>query len=80
MMLWRPLPSGAVRLPPAEEDVLAAVLQGGRLTVRVLADRAGRSVSTVHAALVKLRDAGVVAWEDGRAGTLRSLVVEVGGP
>lgn len=80
MMLWRAVPAEAIRLTGAEEDVLGAVLEGGRLTVRVLADRAGHSVSTVHAALVKLRAAGVVTWEPGRAGTLRSLVVDVGAP
>lgn len=46
----------------------------GRATVRSVARRAQRNESVIHAQLVRLRALGLVAWEPGRAATLRPLV------
>jgi DNA-binding MarR family transcriptional regulator len=67
---------------PAQTHVLMALLRvydrHGRATIRDVADEAGLSLSRTHSALGRLKLAGFVAWEPGRAGTLRPLVEEVG--
>jgi len=70
------LPPGARSLSPTEARVLAAIVAGAR-TVRGAADAAGVPATTAHEALVRLRVLGLVAWEDGTQGTLRTLVAFV---
>lgn len=66
---------------PTATRVLLALLaeweEHGRVTVRTVAARAGRSVQVTHKWLGVLRDAGLVAWEPGVGGTLRPLVRRV---
>lgn len=59
-----------------QTKALLAVLDGAR-TVRQVASTTGRSSGTAYRALLRLRDAGLVAFEPRRAGTLRPLVREV---
>ena len=70
------------RLQPDVADrgtrVLLAVVQQQRPTVRAVAAAVGLSVNTTHDHLVRLRRLGLVAWEDGKTGTLRPLVEVVG--
>lgn len=54
--------------------VLLAVTWNPRPTIPALAAELGLSRSTVHGHLTTLRDEGLVTWEDGKAGTLRSNV------
>ena len=49
----------------------------GRCTVRSVAEAAGLSTATTYSHLCHLRRRGLVAWERGRAGTLRPLVAAV---
>lgn len=67
-------PREADWLTLTEREALAACLMGGRLTMRVVAERVGCSTSTAFAALVQLRRLGLVAWTPGCSGTLRPLV------
>lgn len=53
--------------------VLFAILGGTRLLGDLLV-AVGRSKATVHASLERLREADLVTWEVGCAGTLRPLV------
>lgn len=66
---------------PARTRVLLGLLhvheRDGRATVRSLADETGRSINPTHRHLRRLRDAGLVAWTPGSAGTLRPLVTPV---
>jgi DNA-binding transcriptional ArsR family regulator len=66
---------GATVLPPSCLRLLLAVCEladaGGTVTLRRLQRRLGLSPNGVLVALLPLRDAGLVEWEDGRAGTLR---------
>lgn len=67
-------------LPPTEAQVLVALLRiehgGGRPTIRTIVDEiGGLSTNTVHRWLRSLRDRGLVAFEDGHSGTLRSSTV-----
>lgn len=52
-----------------------ACLQGGRLTVRGVAERCGMSLSNTWTHLNTLRRAGLVDWEPGKAGTLHVTAV-----
>lgn len=66
-------------ISPAQTRVFLALLaeweEHGRVTVRSVAKRLGPAgVGSVHGHLSSLREAGLVAWEDGRGGTLRPLV------
>ena len=70
------LPAGARLLSPAEARVLAATVAGAR-TVRAVASAADVPLASPHAALLRLRTLGLVAWADGLAGTLRPLVRDV---
>lgn len=45
----------------------------GRATVREVAMAAGLPFTSTWEALCDLRDAGLVSWEPGKAGTLRPL-------
>lgn len=54
--------------------VVLAVAGSQHPTVRGVAYDTGVSLSAVHAILVRLRRLGLVAWEDGRQGTLRACV------
>ncbi len=49
----------------------------GRVTVRAVAADIGCTVSVAHWHLNRLRDEGLVAWDDGTQGSLRPLVREV---
>jgi transposase-like protein len=61
-------------LDPDVAAAAMAVLNGGR-TVRDVGDRLRvRSTSTVYAWLCEARNAGLVTWENGRAGTLRPTI------
>lgn len=66
------------RLDRNRRRVLAALLtldeRGGFLGFREVAAEAGCSVSVAVKHLGWWRDRGFVAWEDGKAGTLRPLV------
>ena len=46
----------------------------GRATMREVAAERGCSLSSAVAQLERLRNAGLVTWEDGHAATLRPLV------
>lgn len=63
-------------LTPDQTRYLLAVLflleRDGRATVRGVCKMAGRTENAVHTHLVRLRRLGLVTWEDGRYGTLRS--------
>lgn len=67
-------------ISPAQTRVLLALLRvyerDGRATVRSVAAEAGLAsygrVQETH--LSRLADAGLIAWEPGKAGTLRPLV------
>ena len=62
------------RVSPPETLVLLAVLSLDRSTVRSVALAAGRSVSVTWGHLHALRAKGLLAWEDGKQGTLRATV------
>ena len=68
-------PSGA--LGDSATRVLLAVVDQRRPTVRSVAAAVAMSSSAVHQQLVHLRAEGLVAWEDGKDGTLRAMVEEV---
>jgi DNA-binding IclR family transcriptional regulator len=70
------LPAGARTLTATDALVLAAVAHGSR-TVRGAAADAQVPATTAYGSLTRLRDLGLVAWEDGKAGTLRPLVAAV---
>jgi len=54
--------------------VLTVYAVDGRCTVRSVMDELGlRSTSSAHRRLNRLRSAGLVAWDQGRTGTLRPL-------
>ncbi len=61
-------------IPDAPTRVLLAVLGQRRATVRSVAATTGFSVGYTHRCLTRLRDEGLVAWDDGKDGTLRALV------
>lgn len=65
----------------SEIRVLLALVQvhetRGRATFREVADVAGLTVGYVYHVLRRLRDADLVAWDSGRAATLRPLVRRV---
>lgn len=64
-------------LTTMELRVLVAVVEGAR-TVREAQKACGlRSTAQTSAYLHRLRRAGLVAFEDGKAGTLRPLVSQV---
>ena len=65
------LPSGAIG--HGATTVFLGVMCGSR-SVRDVAKSSNRAVGTTHYHLCTLRDAGLVAWEEGLAGTLRPLV------
>jgi hypothetical protein len=72
-----PRPPCAERLTSRQVTALAAVVAGAR-SVREVRDIVGwSSENSAWNALVALRAAGWVAWEDGKAGTLRPLVRRV---
>jgi DNA-binding MarR family transcriptional regulator len=58
------------RLTPTQLRVLACVLAGAR-SVRQVARRAGLSMRAAVRVARRLRAGGLVAWDDGRLGTLR---------
>lgn len=60
----------ADRVLAAVRDVYA---RDGRATLRSVAAAAGLSLRPTHTHIRALRDAGLVAFEDGSAGTLRPL-------
>lgn len=75
------LPTGAIT--PRMTRVLLAVLvvrqRLGRAPLRAVAEAAGySSVGSMHHVVRKLRDAGLVTWEEGRVATLRPTVGPVG--
>lgn len=64
---------------PAQTRVLLALLtvhgRDGHATIQAVGEQAGlSSKSTVWFHLEHLRRLGLVAWEDGKRGTLRPLV------
>lgn len=66
-------------LTKSQAVVLVAVIhihdKKGRVTVRELSARIGfTSTSTIHAHLRRLKDLGLVTWDDGTHGTLRPNV------
>jgi predicted transcriptional regulator len=69
------LPDEAIS--PALTNVYVALIhvfeRDGRVTVRTVAEAAERGVSATHKALERLRDAGLIDWEQGRSGTLRPV-------
>lgn len=71
-------PPGAVRLPPALVATMNALLivhaRDGRATVRSVAAARGVTVGPIYEQLSRLRDLGLVAWEDGVGGSLRPAV------
>lgn len=71
------MPPGAVT-PSATRLLLAMVRvydRQGRCTIREVVAEAGyASIGSTHKYLRELRAAGLVAWDDGRTGTLRPLV------
>lgn len=66
---------------PATTRVLLAVVavhqRDGRSTIRSVATQAGRCVATTYRHLLRLRDLGLVAWDETKVGTLRPTVREV---
>jgi SOS-response transcriptional repressor LexA len=65
-------------LSEAQLAVLRAVVRcherDGRVTVRGVADEVGfASPNTAHVHLYALRERGLVAWDEGRAGTIRPV-------
>lgn len=65
-------------ISPAQTRVFLALLaeweKHGRVTIRAVAKRLGLAgVGSVHTHLSALREAGLVAWDDGRSATLRPL-------
>lgn len=71
--------AGTSSLTPTEYRALLAVMGGAR-SVRAVAAEIGRAVSTTYSALSWLRRLDLVAWDRGRAGTLRPSVRVVSGP
>jgi DNA-binding IclR family transcriptional regulator len=69
---WRP---ERERVPTTQAAVLAALMRLDHPSVRDVADAIGRSVSPTHRALLHLRDAGWVTWDDGVAGSLRPTFI-----
>lgn len=58
--------------------VLALIAAGTEVrNVRGVAAEVGRSIPVTHRRLVRLRDAGLIDWEDGRQNTLRAVVAPV---
>jgi predicted transcriptional regulator len=64
-------------LDDAHTRTLLAVYTQTHPTVRSVAAEIDRSVTVTYRKLQRLRAEGLVAWEDGQAGTLRPLVAEV---
>lgn len=64
----------SARLDDSLTKVLLAVLAIDRPTVKSCAERTGLAPSTVHDRLHKLRDMGLIAFDDYKRGTLRPLV------
>jgi hypothetical protein len=54
--------------------VMREVLLQSRPTIPSIGLALGRTKSSVHNSLFRLRQLGLVSWEDGRQGTLRPLV------
>lgn len=66
-------------MSPAQTRVLLAVLATPvPRTVRSVATAVGLPLATTHGHLADLRRLGFVAWDQGRASTLRPLVEIVG--
>ncbi|MDP9101623.1 MAG: winged helix-turn-helix domain-containing protein [Actinomycetota bacterium] len=61
-------------LSPGTTLVLLALLADPHPTYVSLTERTGLAKSTVYYRLLRLRAAGLVAWEGGKRGTLRALV------
>lgn len=65
-------------VPETRTRVLVALLlahaREGRATVRSVAAIADLSPTATYSALRRLRDDGLVAWDEGRSSTLRPLV------
>lgn len=64
--------------PPASDEVLKAMerlLEAADYppTLREIAEALGHPLSTIHGALVDMREAGTVTWEDRKPRTLRRL-------
>lgn len=53
--------------------LVATYREQGRATLRDVAARVGMSLSQTHLAVRQLAEAGLVAWEEGKSGTLRPL-------
>jgi DNA-binding MarR family transcriptional regulator len=68
------VPLGAVPLPTDRYRVLQAVCAQRRPTIRSVSDATGVAWGSVRSHLEKLAEAGLVAWEPGRAGTLHPCV------
>lgn len=67
--------SSQTRVPVA---LIAVYQRDGRATVRSVVAEAGmKSPGSALRPLKLLRDAGLIAWEPGKAGTLRPLVQPV---
>jgi DNA-binding IscR family transcriptional regulator len=66
-----------VIIDDAHTRTLLAVCHQTHPTCRSVAAETGVSASCAYYRLSTLRDAGLVAWEDGKDGTMRSLVAEV---
>lgn len=64
-------------IPHAATTTLLAVIRcharDGRATVRSVAAERGRSISSTHRQLERLRWEGLVDWQDGAAATLHPL-------
>lgn len=58
-------------LPQTVAAATVAVLAGARSARQVAAATGIPSLNTVHYALVRARELGLVTWTDGRMGTLR---------
>lgn len=67
-------PPAAGAIGDLDTRVLLAVIAADRSTVSSVARDTGRARSLVQDALTRLRDAGLVTWETGKKGTLRSTV------
>jgi predicted transcriptional regulator len=68
---------GETILEPRVAQVWAAVHVGGARSVRAVAQMLGLSISNTHRYVRLCREAGLVAFEDGQKGTLRSAVTVV---
>lgn len=82
-MTPRPRPTGprpSAALPPSEAAIIASLARETRQSTRDLCASTGFSAQVVNQGLHRLRGTGMVAFEDGKDGTIHATFGLVLGP